>query len=171
MADDRAADGFEFEKLLSWAYRGEVSGETLFDALAEHFAPLGRGPRLRRLAELERSMGAALRPLLDELGITGGDLDRARRDAIAAADEIGRQSYADFLASFEPVTTAALVRYQRLASLGRERDRPVLALLIHHEEALRDFGRSELAGDPDRSLDPVDGVIARLQRRSPGPGA
>src|SRR4029077_12148826 len=44
----------EFGHLLVWAYRGEVSGEALFDALADARPEHADG--LRVLAELERDM-------------------------------------------------------------------------------------------------------------------
>jgi len=168
VAEEPDPDEAEVGKLLSWAYRGEVSGETLFERLATHFTPIGRDVQMRRLADLERAMGSALGPLLDERGLTGGDLDRANREATAAADEIGAQPYATFLASFEPVTTAALDRYRRLAVLSGSRHQPVLELLIDHEEALREFARREVAGDGADSLEPVDAVLDRLNQHRPG---
>jgi len=56
----------------------------------------------------------------------------------------------------------------RLASFGSEQDQGVLALLIDHEEALRQFGRCEQAGDSERSLDLVEVVLARLEQEPLG---
>jgi hypothetical protein len=160
------ATDVEFGKLLSWAYRGEVSGEALFARLATHFEPMGREAQFRRLAELERAMGDAVRPLLEEHEVDAGDLERSNADALAAADELGRQPFEHFVALFEPVTADALDRYHRLAALGGEEDRAVFELLIAHEEALREYGRREQAGDSERSLELVDVVLDRLRQHA-----
>jgi hypothetical protein len=154
----------EFLKLLSWAYRGEVSGAILFAGLAERCTGWGRSAQLETLAELERTMGDALVPLVEAHGASRGDGARTRRDAEAGVEMFSGQSWETFLDQFEPTTTDALERYQRLAALAPTGDLPTLQLLIEHEEALREFGRQEQAGNPAGALDRVQRVLADLRR-------
>jgi hypothetical protein len=69
----------EFARLLAWAYRGELSGESMFDALADAWAGEPREGKLRTLSELERGMAAALLPLIKEWTVDGGDDERSRQ--------------------------------------------------------------------------------------------
>ena len=73
-----ASDG-EFDRLLAWAYRGELSGEAMFAALADLSGNADHAASLRVLAELERATAAAIAPLLRRYAVEGGDDERSRR--------------------------------------------------------------------------------------------
>ena len=154
-------DGTEFADLLVWAYRGEVSGEAIFDALADAWADHDYAERLRVLAELERRMARRLTPLLTRHELDGGDDERSRTAGRDGAAVLAGDGWHDFLRMFAPVTDDALVRYRRLQSMATQPD-PAFDLLIAHEEALQAFSAAELAGDTEHALDPVRDVIARL---------
>jgi hypothetical protein len=166
-SDPEPADA-EFARLLAWAYRGELSGDAMFGALADAWAHQECGPSLRVLADLERVMARTLAPLLEHRGVSGGDDERSRRAGRDSAALLAEGTWDDFLAQFAPATDAALVRYHRLQAIAADPD-PVYDELIAHEEALQAFGAAEMRGDREHSLDPVREVITRLSTgRVPG---
>jgi hypothetical protein len=155
----------EFARLLVWAYRGEVQGEAMFDALAGAWAVEGRGRDLLVLAELERQMALALVPLLRRYALDGGDDERSRRVGRESAAAIAGAGWDDFLNQFAPATDAALERYHRLRDLAPEPER-VIDELIAHEEALQAYAAAATRGDGGRSLEPVQAAIERLSSPS-----
>ena len=152
----------EFAKLLTWAYRGEISGEVLFETLAEAFGGAHR-VKLALLRDLEREMSTALAPLLSRYGVTGGDDLRSHITGRENAERMAALSWSNFLRRFAPVTDDAISRYRRLAALCPDEDQPILRLLIAHEDALRDFAETELKGTGDSSLDSVNEVLRSLR--------
>lgn len=79
-----------FAKLLAWSYRGEVSGEALFAALAEAFGDDTSRSKLKELADLERAMAQALAPLLARYRVDGGDDARSRQRGLDNASSSRR---------------------------------------------------------------------------------
>jgi hypothetical protein len=146
---------------LAWAYRGELKGEAMFSVLADQCEHVGRAASLRTLADLERSMGLAVAPLLRRYGVDGGDDARSRRTGHDNGLAIGELAWEEFLAQFGPVTDAALARYHRLRTIAPDPD-PVFDELVAHEEALQAYGAAELRGESGSSLELVRAVIARL---------
>ena len=151
-----------FGKLLAWAYRGEVSGETLFAELAELFAKDGHRSKLEVLSRLERAMARALSPLLVRYGVDGGDDERSRQRGCDNAAVVAAQGWRAFLEQFGPVTENALRRYRALVQSCPDGTNPTFDLLIAHEEALQAFAAAELSQAGDQALEPVNVVLARL---------
>ena len=60
----------EFERLLQWAYRGEIAGEAMFLAMAEWPIPDQQRAAMRELAVLEHHMIGLLRLLLERHDIS-----------------------------------------------------------------------------------------------------
>jgi hypothetical protein len=73
-------------------------------------------------------------------------------DADTLADAAASLPWSDLMGSFEPITTQFISLYERIGELAREEDRPVAALLVAHEHALRGFARRELSGRGQGSL-------------------
>jgi hypothetical protein len=151
-----------FTKLLARAYRGEISGEALFSDLSERFHD--QADKLRLLALLERKMAQALQPLLVRYGVDGGDDEHSRRTGHRSAVAASANDWPGFLRLFDAVTTDALDRYHELNESSSEGSGTLkeIALLIEHEEALRQFAQAEMEGFADRSLDPIRSVLAKL---------
>jgi hypothetical protein len=152
----------EFARLLAWAYRGELSGESMFDALADAWAGEPREGKLRTLSELERGMAAALLPLIKEWTVDGGDDERSRQSGRDNAIGLAGNSWESFLRMFGPATTEALEKYHLLKRMSPDQEDITLKLLIAHEEALLAFAEAELTGDDSHSLDPIRNVLTRL---------
>jgi hypothetical protein len=107
-------------------------------------------------------MADALTPLLDEYEVDEGDDERSRARGRENAEEVSGQSWSSFLAQFTAVTEAALERYHHLRELAPDPDRPVLAALVAHEQALQAFAVTELSGDEVHGLDQVRQVLGRI---------
>ena len=152
-----------FSKLLAWAYRGEISGKTLFAELAEAFADQGHRAELEVLSSLEHAVAQALVPLLARYAVDGGDENRSRERGRENAAAIGTQGWQTFLEQFGPVTEDAITRYKALAQSCPDGSDPTLDLLVAHEEALQAFADAELEQrGPDQALAQVNEVLLRL---------
>ena len=75
-------------------------------------------------------------------------------EAEALAEALADVSWESFLSSFEPITTQYLAMYRRIGELNPA-EQATVDVLIAHELALREFGRLELTGRGERSLDAV----------------
>jgi hypothetical protein len=160
----------DFLRLLAWAYRGELSGESMFGALADAWSGEPRGEKLRTLQELEGRMAEALLPLLRDWSVEGGDDERSRQTGRDNAAGLTGNSWESFLKMFGPATTDALQKYHRLLRLSPDRDNVVLKQLIAHEEALSldppiDLGRCALfgPGGVERCQSVVGGTWGRVE--------
>jgi hypothetical protein len=124
------------------AYRGEVSGETLFAAMAA----ITEDPEHRRKWEVLRLLEARTReacvPAMERNGLpTGADPEVVKASL----------SWEDLLSFFEPITTEFLAVYRRIGEIS-DADRVESEILVAHEVALREFARRELAGRMNDSL-------------------
>ena len=63
-------------------------------------------------------------------------------------------SWGELMATIGPITAQYIPLYRRIGELSPA-ERETASLLVAHEEALRDFSRAEIAGDHDRSLEPI----------------
>jgi hypothetical protein len=139
------------------AYQGEVSGELLFMGLAERTEDLSHRQKLNVLGLLERRTREALVPVMERSGLPTDPDPKTVADTKTITDVAASMSWEDLWASAESITTQFLALYRRIGELA-ETEREAAALLVAHEEALRDFARIECAGGSDDSL----GVIRSL---------
>lgn len=139
------------------AYQGEVSGELLFTGLAERTDNLSHRQKLNALALLERRTREALVPVMERSGLPTDPDPQTVADTETITDMAASMSWVDLWASGESITTQFLVLYHRIGELA-ETEQEAAALLVAHEEAIRDFARIEHAGGSDDSL----GVIRSL---------
>jgi len=58
------------------------------------------------------------------------------------------------MSTIGPITAEYIPLYLRIGELSPA-ERDTADLLVAHEEALRDFARAEVDGDPARSLEPI----------------
>ncbi len=146
------ADGLA--ELWTKAYQGEVLGELLFGGIADQLEDPGQAAAMRTLATLEQRTKDAVAPALERAGIPT-DVD-PETQALAAALLPGALalSWGELMATIGPITAQYIPLYRRIGELSPA-ERETASLLVAHEEALRDFSRAEIAGDHDRSLEPI----------------
>ena len=139
------------ETLWVKSYQGEVLGEVFFAGIAEHLDDGDRAAKMRVLATLERRTREAMVPSLERAGLsTESDPDSVSAGQ-ALADGVASVSWADLMASFEPVTTRYAAMYARIGQLCPA-EQATADLLVAHELALSEFGRHELTGAGQDSL-------------------
>ena len=141
-----APDPDEALSLLVESYHGEVWGEAIFGTLAELLADEDQRTKLRTLTLLEATMAGFLAPL-----VPSGAADEAgqRASGEETAKALVDVPWSDFVGSIEPVTEEFLAKYRRLGEVAIRPDWvAAAAVLVSHEEALRQFAREETAGQP-----------------------
>lgn len=145
------------EALWIKAYQGEVLGETLFARMADTYEDPEQSRKMRRVRDLERSTREALVPSLTRAGISTEPDPETVVEAEALADALAGITWAEFMGSFEAITTQYLGLYTRIGELDPS-EQAAADLLVAHEVALREFGRREVTGDAEASLDAVNAL-------------
>ena len=142
------------EELWAKAYQGEVLGELLFGGIAAQLRDPDQAAKMRMLATLERRTKEATAPALRRAGVPTEPDPEIVATAEALLPGALALSWSDLMSTIGPITAQYIPLYQRIGELsGAERE--TADLLVAHEQALRDFARTELEGDPARSLDPI----------------
>jgi len=136
------------------AYQGEVTGELLFQSLAEAMEDSDNRQKLEILTLLERRTREALVPVMERNGLSTDPDPENLAATKVIRDVAASMSWAELWTSAESITTEFLALYTRIKTLATD-EQEAADLLVAHEEALRDFGRKELAGHGDSSLDAI----------------
>lgn len=126
----------------------ECAGEAFFAALAERHDGRERHALLL-MAQIERAMTEALRPLVERHRLTPSPV--AVLHAAGAREAKAQQGFAwrGFLKDMASDYPAYLGEFEAIARLGPAEDQAVFQLLLDHEIAFIDFAERDLAGDPD----------------------
>jgi hypothetical protein len=151
------------ETLWIKAYQGEVLGEILFAGIAALFEAEDpeRGRKMRVLEKLERRTKEAAAPALERAGIsTEPDPENVSVAEMLVQGTAG-MPWSDIVGAIEPITGQYLELYRRIGQLDPS-EIETADLLVAHELALAAFGRKEVAGDLDGSLDEIE-ALAHLQ--------
>jgi len=147
----------EYDDLLLEAYRGEVLGAALFDAMADAAEQPEQRAQLQALHRVESRTAGRLRELVDAAGLDPGD-DAAAADGIQMGEAAGAQDWSSFLTGLRSALPPYLAKFERLQALGATDD-PVLTDLVAHEHAVDRFAELELEG---RSADALAALDAHL---------
>lgn len=151
------------------AYQGEVLGETIFGALAEHEPDPSRRGYLEMLTVLERTTKELAEPVFERNGYDRGDTAATVAAAEAGASAASEMNWDDFLRSIPPVADRFLVTYREIVTLvDNDDDRAVAEAYVAHELALASFARRALGEEPGDPLEPIAALphVARsLQAR------
>ncbi len=156
MASTETVQGLSQEARDLWvqSYQGEVLGEAYFGHAAGQTEDAQQRAKLEALTALERCTKALLAPSLARLGLPT-DPDPAVLEQAGAAAWF---DYGAMVQALPAITGRYLGIYTRLRDLVEPVDAPVVDQLIAHELALELFARRELAGEGDRSLEPIDAL-------------
>ncbi len=103
------------------SYQGEVLGEVLFGLLAAREKDAERRRQLEVLTLLERATKELAEPVFDRQERDRGDSSATVAIATEMATAVAGMTWAQFLASFEPITTDFLTKYRQLVALGFRR--------------------------------------------------
>ena len=143
------------------AYQGEILGEIFFERIAERRDDTDQRLKMGVLSRLERRTKEAVVPAVQRAGLSIDADPSTLADAESLAGAVSALSWAELMASFEPVTTQFAAMYARIGELDPS-ELETANLLVAHELALRDFARQELAGNTDNSLQAIN-ALAHMQ--------
>ena len=126
----------------------ECAGEAFFAALAERHEGRER-QALLLMAQIERAMTEALRPLVERHRLTPAPVAALHAEGAREARALQAIAWRDFLEHMARDYPAYLGEFEAIARLGPAEDQEVFQLLLDHEVAFIDFAERDLAGDPD----------------------
>jgi hypothetical protein len=147
------------ETLWIKAYQGEVLGEVLFGGIAAQLEAdePERARKMRVLEKLERRTKEAAAPALERAGIsTEPDPQNVSVGETLVQASAGLP-WSDIVGAIEPITGQYLNLYRRIGQLDPA-EIETANLLVAHELALAAFGRKEVEGDLEGSLDEIEAL-------------
>ncbi len=149
----------DYQSALLICYQEEISGEGYFAGLADQFS--GR-PReaLLMMARMERVTAAVLRPLITAHGLRTEDEAALLAGGRAEAVRQRGITWERFTAGMAEEYHIYMDEFDQLSRLAPEADQAAASIASDHEQALIDFARREVAGDPE-SLKPIEQFLAR----------
>lgn len=133
------------ETLLSY-YEEEVSGETYFYGLINHF---GEEEKLTLLARVERRAAESVVPLLQKYNLIPRNEAVLKTVGEGHAERNEHTRWRDFMTYMVTRYQGYLDDFARLENMAPEGDLYALNTLTEHEVAAIEFAEKELAGDPD----------------------
>jgi hypothetical protein len=148
----------DYAGYVSERYQGEVYGEAVFRALADHARDETLKAKLRVLEQLERETKDLLRAEVAALGLDTRESAERWAEGEALAARLRDLPWAVFMKGFLAEVrklVAAFEESERLAPPGKE---PLLRHVTAHERALGEFAELELGGATN-SLAPVKALL------------
>jgi hypothetical protein len=136
------------------AYRGEVMGESYFNAWLADLENLDHYYKTALMLQLEGETKLRLRPVLFRHGLHVDEETGWHEEGRAAAGVLAGLSWADKMASLQKdLITHYLPAYQKMvASTPVDHPlHPVFCAMVDHETVLLNFVNAELAGKADHS--------------------
>jgi len=157
--DGTALDGIEA------AYRGEIYGEALYEAIAWAQPDPERAWKWRVLAQLERETGAELAACLRRHGRAPRPAPEDRTKGIVDAKIYAALPWQALMRRFAEELDADIAEYSDLARRAGAAEAAVLARLVEHERVTQTFCRRECAGAGDTALAPVLAFVKQIPPR------
>ncbi|KXF53527.1 hypothetical protein AXA44_44255 [Rhodococcus sp. SC4] len=154
----------EYERLLHWAYCGEVFGAVVVRELIDSRAYPAQATPLQLFFELEDTTRQGLEQLVepDRLVAAG---EQARIEGLRYAHNAARLSWRDLMTETATMSGAALPDFHRLRQLGPSAASAILDAAVEHEECLLRFATLSSAGDQPGA----DNTIRHFLETHPGP--
>jgi hypothetical protein len=141
-------------ELWTKAYQGEVLGELLFGAIADHLDDPDQAAKMRVLATMEQRTKEAAVPGLERAGISTEPDPEVEATVTALLPGALAMGWSGLMATIPPITAQYIPLYQRIGELNPA-EREISDLLVAHEAALHAFAQAEMEGDPATSLEPI----------------
>lgn len=150
----------QYLRTLEGFYQGEVTGEALFQTLAEALEDPERRYQMRVLEQLERETKELLR---ENIGPLGGDVAEsasARATGVAQAKALAPMPWAKVIHIFEREVRKFVAQFEEVEKAGPAHGAKLLAAVTAHERALLSFSeRARMGADGD----PLEPVISLLK--------
>jgi hypothetical protein len=141
-------------ELWNKAYQGEVLGELLFGAIADHLEDPDQAAKMRMLATMEQRTKEAAAPALERAGLSTDPDPEVAATVAALLPGALALGWSGLIATIPPITAQYIPLYERIGELNPA-EREISDLLVAHEAALRDVAQAEVEGDPATSLEPI----------------
>ena len=152
-----------FRKYLHECFQGEVLGEALGAALAEAAQDPDHRHKWRFVEQLERETKGRIRAALEALGETVEEDPAKRQEGQVWAKGLARLSWSDAMDKFKPELEKYIRYFEKNEKRAPADGLAIAQHLTQHERALLEFTIHEIAGQTDRSVEP----IARLLDHPP----
>ena len=136
-------------------YEEEISGESYFYGLAEHFC---EKEKTILLAKIESVAAKAVEPLLIKYNLVARDAKLLHQEGLSHVEKHQSYSWNQFMSHIVKRYPGYLDEFSSLEAMAPMEDLPALKRLTEHEIVVIDFAHKELAGDQD-SLDPLIGYL------------
>ena len=150
------------------AYQDEVGGEAFFGALSELLDDPEQSYKMRVIARLELETKECARPLVEKLGGNPEEDPKEREDGVKEAAEYASKSWEELMTALKDDLPAYITWFKELEAMGDAHgaeDMEILIALTTHEEVMLIFAERELAGQTDRSLEPIIEVLDKVPAR------
>lgn len=146
----------KYLKTLLDYYEEEISGESYFYGLAEHFS---EKEKTILLARIERVAAKAVEPLLEKYNLGARDKEVLHQEGLSHVDLHQSYNWNQFMTYIVERYPGYLEEFEALEAMAPMEDLPALKRLTEHEIVVIDFAHKELAGD-QHSIDPLIGYLS-----------
>jgi hypothetical protein len=141
-------------------YQGEILGEAMFDAMLRSARDASERYKIALMLQLETETKARLRPFLVAEGVPVQEDPRMRPEGEQFARELEGATWNEKMRVLaESIGSTWLPRYRELTMLLPPPLRAVGESMVAHEQALCEMARREVAGESDRSDEPVRALL------------
>jgi hypothetical protein len=163
-ADDLAA--------LQEFYQGEILGEAMFDAMLKSASDELERYKIALMLQLETETKARLRPHLAAQGLPLEEDPQMRPRGEHEARELERAAWGEKMGALaHSLSQTWLPRYRELTATLPPSLRAVGESMVAHEQALLEMAQREVAGDSERSDEPVRKLLVNPLPRPFRPAA
>ena len=149
----------EFRDAVIELYQGEILGEVLFEDMLAFYDEPSHAHKIASLLQLETETKARLRPLVLRLGIDPAELEASRESGHKFAENLKGLNWKTAMAQLRDGVRPYAERYREIIGIAPREYQAIAASMVSHEEALLRFTELEVAGETERSLDPVNAQL------------
>ncbi|MDX2307589.1 MAG: hypothetical protein NW216_05060 [Hyphomicrobium sp.] len=155
----------DYAKGVDTAYQGEIYGEILYRSIADARTDAEEARKWRVLVELEKATRAHMEALVVKMGMSPAPDPYWTSRAFEDLPKYAPLAWPDLMRLFVEELDPVIAEYAALEAMAPPEHRAVLRLLTEHEVVTKAFCERELAGDGQRSLEPVMDFITRARAR------
>ncbi len=165
---DRSASNAPPLAALQEFYQGEILGEATFDTMLQSARDESERYKIALMLQLETETKARLRPHLAAQGLSLQEDPQMRPQGEQFARELEKASWNEKMQALaQSLSQTWLPRYRELTATLPPPLRTVGESMVAHEQALLEMARRELAGEAERSDEPVRDLLVNPLPRPP----